>query len=128
MAQAERRKARGREHRKEDGKRARAQEGASTGGREHRRQAERRAHGWVAQGNRKQLAKFAGKTAEVPEFLSRLRVHLQGTVILFMINVIINPQTTCKLPANVNSGLPNTVNNADQTINNDVIQIGFHLI
>jgi hypothetical protein len=29
-----------------------------------------------------------------------------------MINVLINPQTTCKLPANVNSGLPNAVINA----------------
>jgi hypothetical protein len=27
-----------------------------------------------------------------------------------MINVLINPQTTCKLPANVNSGLPNAGN------------------
>jgi hypothetical protein len=35
---------------------------------------------------------------------------LQVTVILFLINVLINPQTTCKLPANVNSGLPNAVN------------------
>jgi hypothetical protein len=26
-----------------------------------------------------------------------------------MINVLINPQTTCKLPANANSGLPNAV-------------------
>jgi hypothetical protein len=40
-----------------------------------------------------------------------MRVHLQVTVILFMINVLNNPQTTCKLPANVNSGLPNAVNN-----------------
>jgi hypothetical protein len=35
---------------------------------------------------------------------------LQVTVIPFMINVLINPQTTCKLPANENSGLPNAVN------------------
>jgi hypothetical protein len=65
-----RRTTRGCEHR-----RARAQKGPSTGGPEHRRaraqeaHAERRAHGWVAQGTRKQSAKFAGKTAKVPEFL-----------------------------------------------------------
>jgi hypothetical protein len=52
--QAERRTARGRERR-----RARAQEA----------QAERRARGLVAQGTRKEPAKFAGKSAEVPEFL-----------------------------------------------------------
>jgi hypothetical protein len=28
----------------------------------------------------------------------------------FMIHALINPQTTCKLTANVNSGLPNAVN------------------
>jgi hypothetical protein len=58
----------------------------------------------------KEPAKFVGKSTEVPEFLFVCKsVHLQVTVLIFMINMLINPQTTCKLPANVTSGLPNAL-------------------
>jgi hypothetical protein len=95
-------------------KRARAQEGArqegaSTGGREHRR---RKLRGVRASEMPKEPANNPQSLrVKPPKFRNSFsfRVHLQVTVILFMTNVLINPQTTCKLPANVNSGLPNAV-------------------
>jgi hypothetical protein len=86
------------------------QEGASTRGREHRR---RKLRGVRVSELPKQPAnncKVCGSNRRSPGIPFRLPVHLQVTVILFMINMLINPQTTCKLPANVNSGLPNAVN------------------
>jgi hypothetical protein len=116
MAQAERRNTRGHEwetpatHRGMAQAERRNARGASTGEREHR--------GRKLRGVR--VSEFPKKPANNPQSLRvkppksrnsfRLRVHLQVTVIQFMINVLIKPQTTCKLPANVNSGLPNAIN------------------
>jgi hypothetical protein len=107
--QAERRSARGRERRRARAQEGARQEGASTGGRKHRRRKLRDVR--VGGLPKEPANKLQSLRVKPPKYRNSFSFagSFAGCCNSFMINVLINPQTTCKLPANVNSGLPNAV-------------------